>query len=68
MAISALKIGAASFALRRNVPAPTPFVGNEGKIDPRPSPCYKFSISIDGYETVVRGVGGFVESGESVGE
>lgn len=66
MAICALKISAGSFLLRWSVPASTPLIGNEGKAEHRADTSYEFSISVNGRETVAGGVGGCVESGESV--
>lgn len=67
MAICALKISTASFLFRWDVPASAPFVGNEGEVESRGDTSYEFSISVNGCKTVVRGMGGFVESGEGVG-
>lgn len=47
MAICALKISAAGFLLRRNVPASAPFVGNEREVDPRTDTSYEFSILVN---------------------
>lgn len=66
MTICALKISAARFSLRRNVPASAPFVGNEGEVEPRADTFHEFSIPVNGCETVVRGMGRFVEGAESL--